>query len=409
MSKESRSTDTTFSRRSFLKTASAATAGLAVLRTAQGRIERTLKAGLVGCGGRGMGAASDILQAENVVIHAIGDAFKDRVDDARTRFEVPEERCFVGFDAYQKVLETDIDIILLATPPHFRPEMFEAAVAAGKHIFMEKPVAVDPVGVRRIMNAGEAARQKGLSVVAGTQRRHQQNYVETQQRVADGALGQIVAARVTWWQGDLWRRRRRPEWTDMEFQIRNWLYFSWLSGDHIVEQHIHNIDVVNWFVGSHPIRAYGMGGRMVRTDIGNIYDHFTTIYEYPNGTHLTSMCGQCTRDWGDVSEFLIGDKGTSNCSGEISGENKWRFEGSVVNPYVMEHVDFIEAIRNEEPLNESEHVVESTLTAIMGRTAAYTGKPVFWDQIMQSNLRLGPTKYEWGPVDVDLTVPKPQV
>lgn len=403
-------TNENLSRRDFVKQAGAVTAGLASFGIAKGYIERVLKVGLVGCGGRGVGAAVNNLEAQDTTIWSVGDIFPDQAAKAAKRFEIPEERTFSGWDSYIKVLDSGIDVVILATPPHFRAEHFEAAVERGIHCFIEKPVAVDPVGIRRMLKAGEVAKEKGLAVVAGTQRRHQISYQECQQRIADGAIGRIVHARANWWQGDLWRRGRKAEWSDMEFQIRNWLYFSWLSGDHIVEQHVHNIDIINWFMGSHPVRCFGMGGRTIRTDIGNIYDHFTITYEYPNGAQMVSQSGQCTKGWGDVSEFLIGEDGTCNANGEINGVNQWKFQGAGLNAYLQEHIDLIEAVRlsdEEEPINETQNVSYSVLTAIMGRQAAYTGKMVTWNEIMNSNLRLGPTKYEWGPVPVD-PVPVPE-
>ncbi|MBI4583338.1 MAG: Gfo/Idh/MocA family oxidoreductase [Planctomycetes bacterium] len=369
---------------------------------------KKFKVGLIGCGGRGTGAANDNLKAYGTEIVAVADLFPEKAEGAARSFKVPKEKAFSGFDAYRKLLETDVDIVLLATPPHFRPEHLEAAVNAKKHVFMEKPVAVDPVGVRRVIAAGEKAKELGLSIVAGTQRRHQLSYLETVKRIQDGAIGDLVAGRCYWCQGSLWVAKRvvgtpSGSWSDTEWMVRNWLYFTWLSGDHIVEQHIHNLDVMNWFLGSHPVRARGMGGRQVRTDseFGNIFDHHAIDFEYPNGVHIFSMCRQIDGCWNDVSEHVVGTKGRSNCGDEIAGQNPWRFPGGGQNPYVQEHADLLESIRHGKPINEARQVAESTLTAIMGREASYTGKVIVWEELMKSDLRLGPEKYEFGPFPVE--------
>lgn len=399
-----------FTRREFLITSTAAAASFAL---AQDSNSGTIRVGLIGCGGRGTGAAEDALQAAkmlkvNLEIVALADLFEDRLKGCRQYLakhkdavKVTDDTCFVGFDAYQKLLKTDVTYVILATPPGFRPIHFEAAIEAGKHVFMEKPVAVDPVGVRRVLEAGKRARMKNLGVVAGTQRRHQKSYLETIQRIKDGAIGEIVAARCYWNQGGLWARKREDGWTDMEWQCRNWLYFDWLSGDHIVEQHIHNIDVINWVVGGYPVKAVGVGGRQVRTDAlyGNIYDHFAIDFEYANGVHLLSMCRQQpgTENASNVSEAVVGTKGIADPGGWIRGQEEWRFQGKQTNPYVQEHADLIQSIRDGKPLNEAEQVASSTLTAIMGREAAYTGKVITWDEIYNSNLDLSPAKHEFGP------------
>jgi myo-inositol 2-dehydrogenase/D-chiro-inositol 1-dehydrogenase len=401
------------SRREFLKGAAATTAAVAtfhIIRSASAQEAKPLKVGLIGCGGRGVGSARDAMRAApNVKVVALADLFQDRVMGAREALnregaDIPESRCFVGFDAYKKLLETDVDIVSLCTPPGFRPQHFEAAINAGKHVFMEKPVAVDPVGCRRMFAAGKKADEKKLCVVAGTQRRHQKNYIDTIRRIKEGAIGQITSARAYWCQGELWSVPRRPEWSDVEWQIRNWLYFTWLSGDHIVEQHVHNLDVINWVMGTHPIRAFGMGGRQKRTDpqFGHIYDHFAVDYEYPGNVHMMSMCRQQNGTDGNVSEFVVGTKGMSDCASgiwDLSGNSIWRSTGGR-NPYEQEWADLIEAIRTGKHINETQAVTESTLTAIMGRISAYTGKVVTWDQMMQSNLSLVPEEVKFGPMPV---------
>jgi predicted dehydrogenase len=293
-------------------------------------------------------------------------------------------------------------MVILASPPGFRPTHVEAAVNAGKHVFMEKPVAVDGPGVRTILQCGEIADQKKLGIVTGTQRRHQAGYVETMKRIHDGAIGEILAAQCYWNTGGLWMHPRQPEWTDMEWQVRNWLYFTWLSGDHIVEQHVHNLDVVNWAMQAHPITCVGMGGREVRTDpgYGHIFDHFVVEYEYPSGARMMNMCRQIDGCCNNVSERVIGTKGSSNCADRISGANEWKYEGPGCNPTVQEHADLIKSIRDGKPLNEAQRIAESCLTAIMGRMSAYTGQEVAWEQALNSKEDLTPAKLEFGPLPV---------
>lgn len=371
-----------------------------------------IRVGVIGCGGRGTGAANDCCSSDGVKIVALGDLFKDRLDGCfdnltkneglKDKVDLKREKCFVGFDAYKKVIASGVDLVILASPPGFRPTHFQAAIEAGKHVFMEKPVAVDAPGVRMVLAAGELAAQKKLGVVAGTQRRHQLNYVETMKRIHGGAIGDIVAAQCYWNQGGLWNHARQPEWSDMEWQVRNWLYFTWLSGDHICEQHVHNIDVINWAMQGHPVKCWGMGGRQVRTDpaYGHIFDHFAVDFEYPNGARVLSECRQIDGCANNVSERVVGTKGTSNCGGFIGGANAWRFEGDVPGPYQQEHKDLIASIRAGKPLNEAKQVAESVLTAIMGRMSTYTGQEISWDQALNSKEDLMPAKLELGPLAV---------
>lgn len=378
-----------------------------------------MKVGVIGCGGRGTGAAANILEASpDVEIWALSDVLPERVASCRSgltgldteyaqRAAVPEERCYTGFAGYKKLLEhKEIDIVILATPPGFRPAQFEAAVKAGKHIFVEKPVGVDPVGVRRVMAAGEEAKAKGLCVVAGTQRRHETCYLDVMKRLKEGGIGRLVSASCYWNQGGLWMNPRQPEWSDMEWQLRNWLYFTWLSGDHIVEQHVHNLDVINWAAGSHPVSCWAMGGRQSRTSAayGHIYDHFAVQYEYADGLNMTSFCRQIDGCDSRVEEVIRGTDGmmvSSSGRAEIRGEQAWKFSGRNNNPYVQEHVDLIQAITSGKPINEAQNVAESTMTAVMGRMAAYTGKTVTWEHVMKSPLDLTPAKMEFGPMAVD--------
>ncbi len=376
-----------------------------------------LRAGLVGCGGRGTGAALNFLEAgPNLQVVALADVFADRIENCRAKLkeqgvEVADDRVYVGFDAYKELIASDLDIVMLATPPHFRPEHFAAAVDARKDIFMEKPLAVDPVGARALMQTAEKADAFGLRVVTGTQRHHQPEYIETYNRIMDGAIGEIVAARCYWNQGQLWFKEKQTGWSDMEHMIRDWVNWQWLSGDHIVEQHIHNIDVVNWFTNSHPVKAVGSGGRARRVT-GDQYDYFNVDYEMENGLHVMSMCRQVDGCANNVSEYLVGTKGSSNCKDKIyspDGEVVWAYdkpEGER-SPYVLEHVNLVTAIRSGESINEAHKTAISTLVAIMGRISAYTGEEVTWEQMMSSDMRLGPTEYAMGSVDLQASVPVP--
>jgi len=373
-----------------------------------------IRVGIIGAGGRGTGAAIDCLNADPAVeIVAIGDLFGDRVESSLTRLnkdfaarvKVPSSRRFTGFDNFQKVCAVpDVNLVILATPPGFRPMHLKAAVDAGKHIFTEKPVAVDPVGYRKVLEASDLAAQKKLALVAGTQRRHQARYLEMMKRIQDGQIGEIVAAQCYWNMADLWVKEKTATMTEMEWQCRNWLYFSWLSGDHIVEQHVHNIDVINWAMGAMPKNVMGMGGRQARTapQFGNIFDHFAVEYEYPNGVRAMSMCRQTKGAAERVAERIVGTKGVATSEGIITGEKPWSFEEKEINPYVQEHIDLIASIRSGKLLNEGRQVANSTMCAIMGRMSAYTGRAMSWDwATTQSQLDLSPKKYELGPNPVD--------
>lgn len=404
---------TNVSRRDFVKSAAAAVAATGAFPYfAHGRAaDRPLKIGLVGCGGRGTGAAHDALNADpNVKVVALADVFKDRLEGCRksladkSKQEISDQNCFVGFDAYQKLLATDVDYVILATPPYYRPEHLEACIKAGKHVFTEKPVAVDPVGIRRFMAAGKMAEEKGLSVVAGTQRRHQKGYIETIKRIQDGAIGDIVSAQCYWNMGQLWYRVREPGWSDLDWMIRDWVNWTWLSGDHVVEQHVHNVDVINWVLGKHVEKVVAMGARQRRVT-GDQYDMFAADLYYPNHVHVMSMCRQINGCANDVSERVIGAKGVSNCNGWISGQPQIDTKGT--NPYVQEHIDLIAAIRSEKPLNEAQTVAESTLTNIMIRMSAYTGKEVTWEEAMKSELTLKQPDYELTEENIYDHIPVP--
>ncbi|MCA9739928.1 Gfo/Idh/MocA family oxidoreductase [candidate division KSB1 bacterium] len=389
-----------------------------------------LKAGLIGCGGRGTGAALNFLSAgPNLSITALGDVFSDRLENCRQKLieekqnEVAREKCFVGFDAFQKVIDSGVDIVILATPPHFRPEHFAAAVDARKNVFMEKPLAVDPVGIRSIIASSKRAEQLGLTVGTGTQRRHQRDYVSAFEQIKSGAIGEIVSANCYWNQSQLWFRTPQSGWSEMEYMIRDWVNWCWLSGDHIVEQHIHNIDVINWFTQSHPTKAVAFGARQRRVT-GDQYDMFSVDFEFENGMHVHSMCRQIDGCANNVSEFVMGTKGYSDCRSAIhslNGTTKWEYDYAAdygpeleaekaaelrknksvkISPYVQEHIDLVTAIRNGKPYVEAEQTAVSNMTAIMGRVAAYTGKAVTWDEMMNSDLHLGPKSYSLGPVEL---------
>jgi predicted dehydrogenase len=398
-------------RRQFLKsTALAAGTALAanvtLLQNVHAAGTDEIRIGLIGCGARGRGAIDNVLAAgKGIRVVAMGDAFKDQLERCKKKLQghgdkidVPKERTFIGLDAYQKVLACDVNYVILTTPPGFRPLHIEASVAAGKHVFCEKPVAVDAAGVRRVLDAARDSEAKGLGIVPGTQRHHQKGYLEALKRVQDGYIGEIIAARCYWLQGGLGVRERKPGWSDLEYQIRNWLYFTWLSGDHIVEQHVHNIDAVNWAMKSHPVRAVSMGGRQVRTapKYGHIFDHFATDFEYENGAHLTSMCRQIPGCEQQICEVLVGTEGTCTTDGErhlyaIKGKKPWKLNRDDDNlPYEREHADLVASIRAGKPLNELQSVAESTMTAIMGRMSAYTGKAMTWDQALHSKEDLMP-------------------
>jgi predicted dehydrogenase len=405
------------SRRQFLKHSSAAAATTvaavsfpAVLR---GQAKQPMNAVIIGVGGRGAGAGQNFLDAAKEVgvegkIVAVADLFPEQARRGNQNFGVPEDKCFSGFDAYLKALEVPgVNYVIIATPPGFKPTQFKAAVEAGKHVFTEKPVAVDGPGCRIMYEAGELAKRKGLKVAAGTQRRHQAGYLETIKRIQDGAIGDIVTLRAYWVNGGpIWHRGDRGA-TDLERQIRNWYHYIWLCGDHIVEQHVHNLDVCNWIMNDHPVKCWGMGARQQLGDkSGEIWDNFAVEFEYRNGVRMFSYCGQIKREWSSVSEAVHGTKGWANPANTIrpTEGDVWRFRERGTDPYVQEHIDLMQAIVQDRDLNETKNVTDSTLTAIMGREAAYSGAAVEWDAILKSNFKYGPeqvyvdsSKLEFGP------------
>ncbi|MBL8065468.1 MAG: Gfo/Idh/MocA family oxidoreductase [Chthonomonadaceae bacterium] len=399
-------------RRDFMKTTAVTTATMvAPSLVASTKDSPSLKVGLIGCGGRGSGAAVDAVNAsEGVVLWSMGDVFEDHLasseqnlkNELKGAFQVTKDRRFVGWDAYKGVLASGCDVAILTTPPAFRAMHLAAAIDAGKHVFMEKPVAVDAAAVKSVIDSAAKAKERSLNIVAGTQRRHDVAYKACMDKIHGGAIGEIVAMNCYWNQGGLWMNPRQPEWSDMEWQLRNWLYFTWLSGDHICEQHIHNLDVCNWAMQSHPVKAMGMGGREVRKDpaFGHVFDHFAVEFEYANGVKLVSMCRQIDGCASKVSEHIVGTKGTSNANTTIKGDNVWRWEGDRPNPYVEEHKALHAAIRGGTYINEGERVAHSTMTAILGRMTTYSGLEVTWDEAMASNASLMPEKLEFGPLGV---------
>lgn len=400
------------SRRAFLRNSAAATAGItAGLMTgsnfAYAGARDTLRVGLVGCGGRGTGAARDAVEgAPSVEIVAMGDLFEDRLQRSRDALAeavgesltATDETCFVGFDAYRKVIASDVDMVILATPPGFRPEHFRACMEAGKHVFMEKPVAVDPTGIRHILESGKLADDNGLSVVAGTLYRRQPSFMRAIEQIHQGSIGELVAAQEYYMTGPIWLREKQPGMSEMEWQCLNWYYFTWLSGDHIVEQFVHNLDVLNWVFQSHPVSAYATGGRLKRTqpEYGHIYDHFAVEFTYPNGARVQAMCRQMANTATRVENRIVGTKGVADVNPSHSlitahsGEELFRMDERGNNAYVREHTDLIHSIREGNTINETEQIAHSTLTGILGRESAYTGQLVTWDEIMQSSQDLVP-------------------
>lgn len=437
--KTSRTKKEGITRRQFIKHSATAasitalSAGLQAKAYAAGT--EAIKIGLIGCGGRGTGAALDALRAATQVTYpmdtyhtedavegaraaargvhivALADAFKDRLEHCRRQLQkvgmpVSEDRCFIGFDAYEKVMQlSDVNYVILATPPNFRPIHLRAAVEAGKHTFVEKPAAVDATGVRSVIESGEIARRKGLAIGAGTMRRRETGSCETKRLIKDGMIGDIIACEAIWSGGELWSINRQPSWTDMEDQLRNWLYYTWLSGDFIVEQFVHNLDIINWVLGEHPLRAFAMGGRQVRTEprFGNIYDHFTVEYQFSNGVRCFAMDRQTNGCANRVEEVFLGTKGMGRFGLfrgwgiDFKSGKKWRFSGPRNNPYHQEHEDLINSIRSGQPINEAKQIAESTLTAIIGREATYSGQIIEWEDALNSKQDLTPTKYEFGP------------
>jgi myo-inositol 2-dehydrogenase / D-chiro-inositol 1-dehydrogenase len=410
-------------RREFLTASAIGAAAVLAPGGVHAAADEMIKVGVIGAGGRGTGAAIDTLDGnKNVKITAIGDVFADRARSFTTnvkkkhgeRMAVTPETTFIGLDSYQKVIDSGVDLVILASPPGFRPIHLEAAVKAKKHIFTEKPVAVDAAGIRKVLALVEESKKAGISIAAGTQRRHQQGYIETIAKLHnDKAIGDIVGGRVHWNNtNSIWFRPRKEGMSDVEYQIHNWYHFNWLCGDHICEQHVHNLDVANWVLGSHPIRCVGMGGRVrpcTNPNVdGQIFDHFAIEYEYANGVIISSYCRQIDNcNPGSVAEAFVGTKGV--CKMHDGG---WEINGQEcakngVRAYVQEHIDLVNSIKSGKPINELQQVAESTMTAIMGRMAAYTGKGLTWEQAMKSKDDTMPIDLKWdGKLEVS-AVPYP--
>jgi predicted dehydrogenase len=374
-----------------------------------------IKVGLVGCGGRGAGAASQALSTKGeVTLTAVGDVFQDRMnqclrslqamDTVAAKVDVPADRRFVGWDAYRGVIDSGVDVVLLATPPHFRPLHIEAAVAAGKHVFAEKPCAVDAPGVHRVLAACQQAKAKGLSVVSGLTLRYFDSLREGVKRIHDGAIGTVRTLLANDYRGPLWSLPRKPDWSDMEWQLRNWPYFTWLSGDFNVEQHVHNLDLCIWVLGDrYPVKAIGTGGQQVRKAPGNIYDHHSVVYEFEDGARLVSNCRQIPGCKQDVGVEVLGSTGTAHLVDNkggvwIKGPQAWEFDREPGNGYQVEHDELFASIRAGRPINNGEGLAKSTLLAIMGRMATYTGQEITWDMAWNSKEDLTPPSYEFGPL-----------
>ncbi len=412
------------SRRDFLKGSTAAIVGgalvgnLSLARSAHAAGDDEIKIALIGCGGRGTGAANQALRTEGKVkLIAMADVFEDRLhgslaqldkqEGLKDRIDVPKERQFTGFNAYEQALAAGPDLVILATPPGFRPIHFEAAVKAGKHVFMEKPVATDGPGVRRVLAAAEESKKKNLAVGVGLQRHHQRVYQETINRLHDGAIGDVVATRVYWNGSTPWVHTREEleskygrKLSEMEYQLRNWYYFTWICGDHIVEQHIHNMDVSNWLKGAHPVKANGMGGCQVRKgkDYGETFDHHAVEFEYADGSRMLSQCRHIPGCWNSVSEHAHGTRGTADIGRGLiaaEGSSPWRYRGENPDPYQVEHDDLFASIRAGNPLNEAEMGAHSSMTAILGRMCTYSGKEITWDQALNSEINLLPDEFSF--------------
>lgn len=399
-------------RRKFIQASSTLAAGaaagslmtpnLSLARSANVSGTDTIKIGLVGCGGRGTGASIQAMNTEgNVELVAMADAFENRLETSyencsmkhQEKVRVPDERKYIGFDAYKRVLDSDASLVILATPPGFRPLHFEEAIAAGKHVFMEKPVGVDAPGIRRVLKAGEVAKEKGLAVAVGLQRRHERHYRQVMDQLKDGIIGDLIYSRVYWNGGGVWVRGREEGESELQYQMKNWYYFNWLCGDHIVEQHIHNLDVINWLMDDYPKTAQGQGGRQVRTgkDHGQIYDHHLVEYTYSNGHKMYSHCRHQPETWGSVSEHVHGTKGYANIQKGVifdaDGKEIFRADGDK-GGHQQEHHDLFADLRSGVIPNEAEYGAKSTMTAIFGRLATYTGKELQWEDAINSNISL---------------------
>ena len=377
-----------------------------------------LKAGVVGCGGRGSGAAINFLNAANgVTIVALGDLFQDKVDSLAERLksdkgiDIPEEKRFVGLNAYREVIDSGIDLLIDCTAPFFRAEHFKYAVEKGKHCFLEKPLFVDSVGYRTVIAAAKQAKVKNLSIVTGTQRHHQRSYLASFEQIMNGVIGEITGGAVYWNQSMLWYKERQPGWSDLEYMVRDWVNWKWLSGDHIVEQHLHNIDVFTWFTGLRPVSAVGFGSRHRRIT-GDQFDNFSVDFIMENGIHLHSMCRQIDGCVNNVSEFVQGTKGSWTSDGgctikDLQGNVVWRYDEeaeknnfSQTDPYTLEHVNLINCIRTNSPIEQASETAVANIGAIMGRESAYSGRKIEWDDMSGSPLDYRPADLNMGKMDM---------
>jgi predicted dehydrogenase len=418
------------SRRTFLKSSTVAAIGGALSgplilgsRSSAASPGDTIKVGLIGCGGRGSGAAKDALGADkNVILTAMGDTFEDRLKSSLAslkkdrevgeRVEVKPENCFIGLDAYQKVLQSGVDVVILSTPPGFRPIHLKAAIEANKHVFCEKPMATDAPGVRSVMESVAESKKRKLALVAGFCWRYNLAERAGFEQIHNGAIGDIRAVYGTYNTGSLWSRPRKEGWSDLEWQIRNWLYFTWLSGDHLVEQAVHTVDKLAWAMNDEPpLKAVAHGGRQVRTapEYGHIFDHFEVVYQYPNDVQAFIFCRQQANCANDNSDTIMGSKGVARILGfkgppQIRGEKNWTYEGPRPDMYQVEHNELFASIRKGEPINDGVRMARSTMLAIMGRMAAYTGKEITWDEALNSEENLRPEK-----IDFDATIEVPPV
>ncbi|MGL6094707.1 MAG: Gfo/Idh/MocA family protein [Fimbriiglobus sp.] len=402
------------SRRGFLQATAVAAGTLAAPMAVHAKGSDTLKVALIGTGGRGTGAALNCLRADpGVKITAVCDIFPDRIAGSlkelaasdggkfQDRIDVPADRQFSGFDGYKQAIDSGVDLVILATTPGFRPIHFAYAIDKDKHVFMEKPHAVDATGARVVIEAAKKAEQKKLAVCGGFTYRYDLGKRETVKRIHAGQIGDVQMIYTTYLAGELWFRGDKPEWSETERQIRNWYYYSWLSGDFIVEQAIHNVDKAHWVMNELPVSASGMGGRQARTDPkwGNIYDHFSVVYEYTNGAKVFLQCRQTNGCQSLVTDEVIGTKGTAQLMTDSvsAGGVRWKYEGDVPNMYDVEHVELIASIRAGKPMNDGVRSGLSTLMGIMGREAAYSGRKITWKEMLESKQSLVPTEFAWGP------------
>ena len=410
-------------RRTFVKTASAAAVGAAALthelpiaRAAHNSVDETLRVGLIGCGGRGKGAAVNATHADqNIKIVALADAFQDRIDAAKEQLnveiedfmDVDDDHCFTGIDCHKQLIDTDIDVVLLASPPYFRPFQMEYAAEKNKHIFCEKPIATDAPGIRRVMAASKMCKEKGLSLVSGLCWRYDLGVNATMEKVInEKAIGDIIGMEANYLTAELWHRGNKPEWSQMEYQLRNWLYFNWLAGDLIAEQHIHTLDKCLWLMGDEPpVRCYGTGGRQKRTAeiYGNTYDHFATVYEWANGVKAFSHCRQMSSCWSENECHVFGTNGSAAILAHRinDGENEWKYSGKKRSMYDVEHDHLFKSIREGKPINNGDYMCKSTQMALMGRQASYTGKEIKWDEFLADEDVLGPAEMSWEFGDYD--------